>query len=85
MKMRRCWAISVAMGLAVLTARAQETAVVKKDRVNVRAQATQSSEVITQLKKGEIVAVLEEVTPKKHKRGEPAKWARIQLPSNTPV
>ena len=85
MKMNRSWAITVAMGLAVLTVRAQETAVVKKDRVNLRAQATQSSEVITQLKKGEIVTVLEEVTPKKHKRGEPAKWARIQLPSNTPV
>ena len=79
------WAVSVAVGLVVLTARAEEAAVVKKDRVNVRAQATQGSEVITQLKKGETVTVLEEVTPKKHKRGEPAKWAKIQLPPNTPV
>ncbi len=65
------WAVSVAVGLVVLTARAEEAAVVKKDRVNVR--------------KGETVTVLEEVTPKKHKRGEPAKWAKIQLPPNTPV
>ena len=31
------------------------------------------------------MTVVEEVTPKKRKRGEPAKWAKIQLPSNTPV
>src|SRR5439155_22792729 len=63
----------------------EEAAVVKGDRVRVRGQATLRSEVITQLKKGETVIVLEEVTPKKHKRGEPAKWAKIQLPSTTPV
>jgi len=69
----------------VLTVRAEEAAVVKKDRVNVRAQASMRSEVITQLKKGETVTVLEEITPKKRKRGEPANWARIQLPPNTTV
>ena len=79
------WAFSVAVGLVFWTARAEEAAVVKKDRVNVRAQASQRSEVITQLKKGETVAVVEEITPKKRKRGEPAIWAKIQLPSNTPV
>src|SRR5437016_95335 len=79
------WAFSVAVGLVFWTARAEEAAVVKKDRVNVRAQASQRSEIITQLKKGETVAVLEEITPKKRKRGEPASWAKIQLPSNTPV
>ena len=81
----RVWAVSVAVGLAVLTVRAEEAAVVKKDRVNVRAQASTRSEVITQLKKGETVTVLEEITPKKRKRGEPANWARIQLPPNTTV
>ena len=87
MKTNRRWAgtIAVVAGLAVLAGRAEQAAVVKKDRVNVRAQASQSSEVITQLKKGETVTVLEEVTPKKHARGEPAKWAKIQLASNTPV
>jgi SH3-like domain-containing protein len=82
---RVCCAFSIAVGLAVLTCRAEESAVVKKNRVNVRAQASQGSEVITQLKKGETVAVIEEVIPKKHKRGEPAKWAKIRLPPNTPV
>jgi len=43
------------------------------------------SEVITQLKKGETVTVLEELSARKHKRGEPTKWAKIQLPPNTPV
>src|SRR5438445_11861053 len=87
MKKFQTWAgvISVAVGLMIQAARAEEAGVVKKDRVNVRAQASQGSEVITQLKKGETVTVVEEVTPKKHKRGEPAKWARIQLPPNTPV
>src|ERR1041385_6342774 len=79
------WAASAAIGLLVLTVRTEETAVVKKDRVRVRGQAALSSEVITQLKKGEIVTVLEEVAPRKPKRGEPARWAKIQLPPNTPV
>ena len=82
---RWAWAVSVAVGLVVLAVRAEEAAVVKKDRVNVRAQGSPTSEVITQLKKGETVIVLEEIVVKKHKRGEPAKWARIQLPPNTPV
>jgi len=87
MKKFQTWAgvISVAVGLMIQAARAEQSAVVKKDRVNVRAQASQGSEVITQLKKGESVTVVDEVTPKKRKRGEPAKWAKIQLPSNTPV
>ena len=79
------WAVCLAVGWLAIAAGAEEVAVVKKDRVNVRAQATPTSEVITQLKKGETVTVLEEIAARKHKRGEPAKWARIQLPPNTPV
>src|SRR5882672_7502325 len=85
MDYRRVWAISVSAALLAVAARAEESAVVKKNRVNVRAQATPTSEVITQLKKGETVIVLEEIAARKPKRGEPAKWARIQLPPNTPV
>ncbi len=55
------------------------------DRVNVRGQAKLNSEVITQLKKGETVSVLEEITLAKHKEGEPSKWCKILLPANTPV
>lgn len=77
--------LALLTGLIVSSTRAEQTATVKKDRVNVRGQATLKSEVITQLKKGETVVVLEEIDVAKPKRGQPAKWARIQLPPNTPV
>ena len=60
-------------------------AVVKQNNVNVRGKAAISSEVVTRLKKGDTVTVLEEVTLKKPKADEPAKWARIALPTNSPV
>jgi uncharacterized protein YgiM (DUF1202 family) len=85
MKQRLAWAVSLASTLATVAALAETTAIVKKDRVNVRGQATQKSEVVTQLKKGETVTVLEEIETKKPKKGEPAKWAKILLPANTPV
>jgi len=82
---RWVWAVCLAAGLSAISAGAEESAVVKGDRVRVRGQATLKSEVITLLKKGETVTVLEEIAAKKPKRGEPANWARIQLPPNTPV
>jgi SH3-like domain-containing protein len=83
--LRLALAALLVAGLAMLTVRAAETATVKKNRVNVRGQASQKSEVVTQLKQGETVVVLEEIDATKPKKGEPAKWARIQLPPNTPV
>jgi uncharacterized protein YgiM (DUF1202 family) len=72
--------------LAGFTAVAAENiAVVNDNRVNVRGQAKLNSEVITQLKKGEKVTILEEIAVEKPKKGEPAKWYRIALPANTPV
>ena len=68
-----------------LTVRSAETATVKPNKVNVRGQASLSSEVITQLQKGETVIILEEVAVAKPKRGEPANWLKIELPGNTPV
>lgn len=44
-----------------------------------------TSEVVTQLQKDEEVSILEEITIAKPKAGEPAKWAKIQMPRNTPV
>ena len=87
MKTNRRWggAILFALGLVLGTVRAEETAIVKKDRVTVRGQASLAGEPITRLKKGETVIVLDEIVPKKHKRGEPARWMKIQLPANTPV
>ncbi|MBI3192485.1 MAG: SH3 domain-containing protein, partial [Pedosphaera parvula] len=82
------WQAGIAVALAVFTgaqAVAEELATLKADRVNVRGEATLNGEVITQLRQGEKVTVLEEITVEKPKPGEPAKWARILLPSNTPV
>jgi uncharacterized protein YgiM (DUF1202 family) len=61
------------------------SATVKQEAVNVRGQASFIGEVITHLKKGETVTVLEEITLKKPKKDEPAKWAKISMPTNTPV
>ncbi len=58
---------------------------VKQDNVNVRGQAAINSEVVVRLKRGDRVNVLEEVTLKKPKADEPAKWARIALPATATV
>lgn len=62
-----------------------EAAVVKQNAVNVRGQAAINSEVVTHLKKDEQVMILEEITLKKPKLDEPAKWYRIALPSSCAV
>ena len=62
-----------------------QDAVSKSDNVNVRAQASTTGEIVTRLKKGEPVVILEEIAVKKPKKDEPSRWARIAFPSNTPV
>jgi uncharacterized protein YgiM (DUF1202 family) len=62
-----------------------EVATVKLDAVNVRGRASFVGEVITRLKKGESVTLLEEITLAKTKKDEPARWFRIAMPTNTPV
>ena len=62
---------------------APEPAVVKAKAVNVRGQAAINSEVVTRLKQGDPVTVLEEVTLKKPKVDEPAQWYKIALPANS--
>jgi len=73
------------IGSLYLPARAGQMAVVKGDRLNVRGQAKLTSEVVTQLRKGETVEVLEQITLSTPKADEPAVWARIAIPANTPV
>jgi hypothetical protein len=77
--------LALLLGLATLVSRAEETAVVNEPTINVRGQPTFMGEVITQLKQGEKVVILEEITSAKPKKDEPDKWARIQMPANTPV
>ncbi len=77
--------LTAALCLSVAGAFAADEAVVKAARVNVRGQPTTGSEVVTQLKQGEKITVLEEIVHPKPGKDEPAKWFRIALPSNTPV
>lgn len=75
-----------ALGLFFAASAAEpQPATVITDRVNVRGQAKLNSEVVTQLKKGETVSVIEEIALAKHKEGEPSKWCKILMPANTPV
>ena len=74
-----------ALCLSVAGAFAADEAVVKAPRINLRGQPTTGSEVVTQLKQGEKIVVLEEIVHPKPAKGEPAKWLRVALPSNTPV
>src|SRR4051812_29060115 len=60
-------------------------AVVTQKSVNIRGQAAINSEVIVRLQKGDHVNVVEEVTLKNPKADEPAKWAKVSLPTNAPV
>lgn len=60
-------------------------AVVSQRNVNVRGKAAVNSEVVARLNRGDKVIVLEEVTLKKPKQDEPAKWAKIALPANAAV
>ena len=81
------WVLTCTLACALLAGpvRAEQTAVVKGNNVNVRGQATLNSEVITQLKDGERVTVIEEVSVDAPRKGAPARWTRIKLPVNTPV
>lgn len=80
----------LATGLAVLQAVAQdappaampESGVSKQSHVNIRGQAKINSEVIGHLQKDDAVTILEEITLKKPKQDEPARWYRIALPTN---
>ena len=65
-----------------ITVAPNEPAVAKQDHVNVRAQANINSEVVTHLKRGDTVNVLDVVTIKP-KTDEPSKWAKIALPADT--
>src|SRR5262245_53471148 len=60
-------------------------AVVSQKNVNVRGRAAINSEIVARLSRGDHVNVLEEVTLKSAKQDEPAKWAKITLPTNATV
>ena len=53
--------------------------------INARGQAGLKGEVVSHLKKGQTVTVLDQINLDKHKANEPAQWAKITLPSSTHV
>ncbi len=71
--------------LALLSSAAEETAIVNEGKINVRGQPSLVGEVVTQLQRGDPVTVLDYVKNDHAKGGEPTNWAKIKLPSNTPV
>jgi uncharacterized protein YraI len=87
MKTYRQWlcAILFLAGALLAASAAEQTAVVTGDRVNVRGRPSLVGEVVTQLNRGEQVAVLEVIPVTNPQPGEPARWMRIRLPANTPV
>ena len=62
-----------------------DTAVPRQDNVNVRGKAILNSDIVSRLKKGDKVKVLEEITAKHPKADEPPKWLKVSLPASTPV
>ena len=56
-----------------------------KANINARGQAGLKGEVVSHLKKGETVTVLDQINLDKHKANEPAQWAKIALSSTTHV
>ena len=69
----------------ISSAQAEESAVVNASKINVRGQPTLRSEVVTQLERGDQVTILEVIPDEDAKPNEPASWAKIKLPENTPV
>jgi uncharacterized protein YgiM (DUF1202 family) len=60
-------------------------ATVDAENVNLRGQAGLKGEVVGHVTKGELVTVLEEVVLNNSEPTEPSAWAKILLPTNTPV
>jgi SH3-like domain-containing protein len=60
-------------------------AVAREKNVNLRGQAAINSEIVTHIKRGELVTVLDEVTLSKPQVDEPARWAKVALPPGTVV
>ncbi len=71
--------------LIASTSHAAETATISAGTANVRGRAGFIGEVVTHLKQGDPVTILDRVTLPSPKAGEPAEWLKIALPANTPV
>lgn len=73
------------LSLTSILPAAERAGIVKDARVNVRGKPSLTGEVITQVRQGERVTILEEITDKHAKTNAPAKWFKIAMPENTPL
>jgi uncharacterized protein YgiM (DUF1202 family) len=62
-----------------------EPGISKQNNVTIRGQAKINSEALGRLKKNEPIAIQEEITIKRPKQDEPARWFRIALPPSVGV
>ena len=68
-----------------LSTTAFDEGIVLGNNVNVRAKAFVTSEVVTQLQKGQRVVIIDEVSAQRAGPKDPQRWYMIALPSGTPV
>lgn len=61
------------------------TAYSKADRVNVRSRPGFVGEIVTQLKRGQAVTVLDTIPLRRPAADEPPIWIKIELPSDAPA
>ncbi len=57
----------------------------KADRVNVRSRPGFAGEIITQLKRGQTITILDTNTVSQPSPGEPSVWFKIGLPADAPL
>jgi uncharacterized protein YraI len=84
----RSWLAAAAafvFGISGMMAVQGATALSKADRVNVRSRPGFSGEVVTQLRRGQEVTVLNTVTLRRPGAEEPPVWLKIELAEGTPV
>ena len=62
---------------------ASQPVVVKGENVNVRSRPSLAGEVLGQVNSGTVLGLLDQVS--NANPGEPARWARVQLPATVPV
>jgi uncharacterized protein YgiM (DUF1202 family) len=72
-------------GLVKVVLNPPATAVVKSANVNLRGLASFKGETVGHLQKGDTVTVLEQITLGRHKKDEPADWAKIVMPASDSV
>jgi hypothetical protein len=64
---------------------ALQPSLVQGDNVNVRGRASLAGEILFQLHTGDPIQMVDKIVVAGAKKGEPSRWAQIQLPASIPV